>query len=313
MVGNPSLMAGIDPPVVEPADRALRPVYETIGITPPGFVDLMIAVLVVLASWAIGKWLARVSARSVARRFERPSVTRTVLQLIHVSVVIVGLLVAARIVGFSPGEILLSVTVFSAVLAVILAPVVRRIVSGMFVLSDQPFEIGDMIELVDTETRGFVEDVTLRYTKLFTLENTFIVIPNSEILDRDIINFSAEDERIRQTIFLVVTYEGDLDRARELAVAAAAAVDDVVSGGPPIRVGSTRFSAAPRCLIDEFGDDGVRLRLTFWTQDPYHLPRVRSAVQERIWDAFGDEPIEFAYPHRHLVFDDDEHRPHGSE
>lgn len=300
------LATGVDPVIPEPAaDRALEPVYEFIGVSPPGIVDLFIAIGLLVASWFFGRWLVRNSGRSVARRFERPSVTRTVLQLIHISVVAVALLIAARIVGFSPGEILLSVTVFSAVLAVVLAPVVRRLVSGVFVLTDRPYEIGDMIELVDTETRGFVEDVTLRYTKLFTLENTFIVIPNSEILDRDIINYSAEDERIRQTIFLEVTYGGDLDRARALAVAAATEVDGVISDGPPIRVGSTRFPAEPRCLIDEFADDGVLLQLTFWVQHPYHLPRVRSAVQERLWTMLEKEPVEIAYPHREISFAED--------
>ena len=307
MVSDHRVAAGIDPIITEPAaDRALEPLYELIGVTPPGFVDLLIALLVIAASWILGRWLVRVSGRAVARRFERPSVTRTALQLIHIGVVAVGLLIAARIVGFSPGEILLSVTVFSAVLAVVLAPVVRRIVSGVFVLTDRPYEIGDMIELVDTDTRGFVEDVTLRYTKLFTLQNTFIVIPNSEILDRDIINYSAEDERIRQSIRFEVTYGGDLDRARELAVAAATEVDGVISGGPPIRVGSTRFPAAPRCMIDEFADDGVRLRLTFWVQRPYHLPRIRSIVQERLWATLEDEPVAFAYPHREISFADGE-------
>lgn len=161
-----------------------------------------------------------------------------------------------------------------------------------------------MIELVDTGTRGFVEDVTLRYTKMFTLDNTFLVIPNSEILNRDIVNFSAEDRRTRQSIVLIVTYEGDLQRARELAVESAAAVDGVISGGPSIRVGSTRYPAAPRCYIEEFGDHGVRLNLRFWVKEPYRLPRVRSQVQANVWDALEDAPVEIAYPHSHLLFDD---------
>ena len=284
--------------------RRLDWLWELLDLDPPFVADVFVAIGIIVLSWIIGKWIVRVAGRPVARRFSRPSVTRAVLQSIQIFVLLVGLIIAATIVGFSPGEILLSVTVFSAVLAVVLAPIVRRFISGMFVLADQPYEIGDMIELVDTNRRGFVEDVTLRYTKLFTMSNTFLVIPNSEILDRDIVNFSAEDSRTRQELEIVVTYEGDLDRARELIASATAGVDGVIEGGPAIRVGSSRYPAEPRCYIESFGDHGIVLRLLYWVRDPYHLPRTRSRVQEAIWEALPEEPVRIAYPHTHLVFDD---------
>jgi len=59
--------------------------------------------------------------------------------------------------------------------------IVGSVISGVFLLADQPYEIGDMIELADRNQRGFVDDITLRYTKVFTLDNTFLVIPNGTI------------------------------------------------------------------------------------------------------------------------------------
>lgn len=282
----------------------LEPIYDEFDMFPPVVIDGIVALAVIVLAWLLGRALIRHAGRPVAKRFERPSVTRAVLQVIRALVLIVGIAVAAAIVGFSPGDILLSVTVFTAVLAVVLAPVARRFIGGMFVLADQPYEIGDMIEIVDTDTRGFVEDVTLRYTKLFTLENTFIVLPNSEIIERDIINYSAEDERTRQQLELLITYEGNLDRARHVIEDAAADVEGVISGGPAIRVGSTRYPAEPVCHLAEFADNGVRLELRYWLREPYFLPRVRSDVQDAIWEALSDEPVEIAYPHRHMVFDE---------
>lgn len=284
--------------------RVLDPLYEAIGWAPPAIVDFLIAVLVVVAGWYLAKLLVRIAGRPVAHRFGRPSITRTVLQSMRVGVLVVATVIAARILGVQAGEILLSVTVFSAVLAVVLAPIVGSFISGLFVLADQPFEIGDMIELVDEDTRGYVEDITLRYTKMFTLDNTFIVIPNSTIRDRDIINYSAEDERTRQRLELVVTYEGDLDRAREIAEQAARKADGVIGGGPAIRIGSTRYPAAPTTHIDQFGDHGVHISLRYWVQKPYRLPAVRSEIQEHIWTALEDADVEIAYPHSHIVFDD---------
>jgi len=281
-----------------------EPVSEFIAEVPSGVIDVGLALLVLALSWYLGKIAVRLAGRPVARRFDRPSITRTVLQGIRTAVVLLGGAVAARILDFEVGEILLSVTVFSAVLAVVLAPIVGSFISGLFVLADQPFEIGDMIELVDEGTRGYVEDITLRYTKLFTLDNTFIVVPNSMIRDRDIINYSAEDARTRYTLEMVVTYEGDLEQARSLIERAARSVDTVISGGPAIRIGSTRYPAAPTCYIDEFGDHGVVLALRYWANDPYRPLTVRSAVQTNVWEALEDADVEIAYPHSHLVFDE---------
>jgi small conductance mechanosensitive channel len=207
--------------------------------------------------------------------------------------------------GLQISQIALSVTVFSAVLGLILAPIVGSVISGLFVLADQPYEIGDMVEIVDTAQRGFVEDITLRYTKLFTLDNTFLVVPNSEIRNRDVMNYSAEDRRTRLSLDVLVTYEGDLGVARELMETAAAEVDEVIATGPDIRIGSARYPAAPTCYIEAYGDHGVNLRLRFWAKQPYKLLTVRSAVQERIWERLGEaEDVSIAYPHSHLVFDE---------
>jgi small-conductance mechanosensitive channel len=263
------------------------------------------AAAAVLLGWYLGKLLVRVGGRRVARRFERPSVTRTVLRSIRTSGLVLGVLVAAYLLGLRAGNILLSVTVFSAVLGLVLAPIVGSVINGLFVLADQPYEIGDMIEIVDRSTQGFVEDITLRYTKIFTLDNTFMVIPNSTIRDRDVVNYSAEDERTRLSLGLLVTYEGDLARARSIMETAAAEVDGVVQGGPDIRIGSARYPAAPTCYIDAYADHGVQLTLRYWAREPYKLLRLRSMVQENVWAALEDEPdVEIAYPHQHHVFDE---------
>jgi len=263
------------------------------------------AALAILVGWYLGKTLVSVGGRRVARRFERPSVTRTVLRSVRTTGLVLGVLVAAYILGLRAGNILLSVTVFSAVLGLVLAPIVGSVINGVFVLADQPYEIGDMIEIVDRSTMGYVEDITLRYTKVFTLDNTFMVIPNSTIRDRDVVNYSAEDERTRLRVQMLVTYEGDLERARSIMESAAAEVDAVVTGGPDIRIGSARYPAAPTCYIDEYADHGVLLTLRYWARQPYKLLRLRSDVQENIWTALeASEDVEIAYPHQHHVFDE---------
>jgi small-conductance mechanosensitive channel len=271
---------------------------------PPWVVDVTQALFVLAVAYAISQLLVRVLGRRLSRRFRRPSLTRTAIRGIKAIVYVFALLAILRIFGLELADISLSVAVFSAVVGVVLAPIVGSIISGVFLLADQPYEIGDMVEFQDTGNRGFVDDITLRYTKIFTLDNTFLVVPNGEIRKRDIMNYSAEDSRTRQTLDIVVTYEGDLAQARSIIERAARQVDGIIEGGPSIRVGAARYPASPTCYIDAFGDHGVELRLRYWVEEPYKLLTARSAIQTNVWDALGDADVEIAYPHSHVVFDE---------
>jgi small-conductance mechanosensitive channel len=271
---------------------------------PEWVADILATVIVLFLAWAVSRFIIKLVGRRVARRFRRPSLTRTVLRGIRGAVFLFAILTIMGIYGLELGNIALSVTVFTAVVGVVLAPIVGSIISGVFLLADQPYEIGDMIEISDTGQQGFVDDITLRYTRIFTLDNTFVVIPNGEMRTRDVINYSAEDTRTRLELDVIVTYEGDLAEARTLIEKSARDVDGVIEGGPDIRVGSARYPAAPTCYIDTFGDHGVHLRLRYWAKEPYKLLALRSKVQSNVWERLADADVEIAYPHQHHVFDD---------
>jgi small-conductance mechanosensitive channel len=295
---------------------AARVVAQTV---PSGLVDTVVAVLdsdparfvaailVVAAGVAVSKYVVRLLGRPIARRFARESVAHTVLRLARLVVVLLSVGLAANLVGFGVGDVLLSVTVFSAVLGIVLAPIVGNLISGLFVLADQPYEIGDMIELQDG-TRGFVDDITIRYTKVLSLDNTFLVIPNSTIRDQQVTNYSAEDQRTRLRLSVLVTYEGDLDAARRLLERAARECEEVIEGGPDIRIGAARYPASPTAYLDTFGDSGVLITLRYWAIQPYKLLTVRSKVQSRFWALLAEEApdVEVAYPHQQLLVDDDD-------
>ena len=273
-------------------------------LTFPGW-RWVAAAIVVAVGVVLSRYVVRLAGRPVARRFRRQSVAQMVLRLLRLGIVGVSLAVAAGVVGIELGNIVLSVTVFSAVLGIVLAPIVGSTINGLFILADQPYEIGDMIEL-DDGRRGFVDEITIRYTKLFTLDNTFLVVPNSTMREQLVTNYSAEDERVRLELDVLVTYSSDTEQAKVLLRRAAREDEAVIGGGPDIRIGTARYPAGPTVLRSSFADDGVLLRLRYWVMKPYNIPTIESRIRDRVWDSFraDDADIEFAYPHRHLVFDD---------
>ena len=273
-------------------------------LTFPGW-RWVAAAIVVAVGVVLSRYVVRLAGRPVARRFRRQSVAQMVLRLLRLGIVGVTLVVAAGVVGIELGNIVLSVTVFSAVLGIVLAPIVGSTINGLFILADQPYEIGDMIELEDGR-RGFVDEITIRYTKVITLDNTSLVVPNSVMREQLVTNYSAEDERVRLGLDVLVTYGSDTERAKTLLRRAARNEEAVIGGGPDIRIGSGRYPARPTVLRSSFADDGVLLRLRYWVTKPYKIPTIESRIRDRVWDTFrtDEADIRFAYPHRHLVFDD---------
>lgn len=291
-----------------PAETPTGTAGEALGSVLPEWLfvpgwEYVAAAIALVAGYALSQYASRLLGRRVARRFRRQSVAQTVLRLIRGTVMAFSVAVAANLLGFEFGDIVLSVTVFSAVLGIVLAPIVGSIISGLFILADEPYEIGDMIELEDGR-RGFVDEITIRYTKMYTLDNTSLVVPNSTMRERLVTNFSAEDERVRLSLGLLVTYESDVKRARTLLEDAASNVDDIIQGGPDIRIGSARYPARPTAYIDEFGDHGILITLRYWAKKPYKLMTVRSRLQTKLWSKLDSEPVEIAYPHQHMFFDD---------
>lgn len=103
---------------------------------------------------------------------------------------------------------------------------------------------------------------------------------------------------------MTVTYEGDLEEARQIMVRAARGVDGVIAGGPTIRIGSARYPARPTCQIAQYADHGVLLRLRYWLRTPYYEATIRSEIQTRIWEELEEADVDIPYPHMHHVFDE---------
>lgn len=293
--------SGLEPALAAGGGRAIVATDDSVGGVAP---DWVLALVVLLTAWYGSKLLARAGRPRIVEHIQRRSVADVILRLFRAGAMIVAALVVLGVYGVELSDLVLSVTILAAIVGVILTPVASDLVAGFFVLANRPYEIGDMIELVERDSRGHVVDVTLRYTKIRTLENTFLVVPNATIRERDVINLSADDERTRVSIEFVVTYEGDLEEARSLLEDAATEIDGVIEGGPGIAMGATKYPAQPTAFIESFDDHGVRLDLNFWVERPY-LPRVmRSNIHEAVWERLEGADVEIAYPHTHLIFDE---------
>ena len=167
-----------------------------------------------------------------------------------------------------------------------------NLIAGILLIIDRPFEIGDRIEVWNaprnTATWGDVIDIGLRATKIRTTDNIVIIIPNNEIMLRDIINYTLISEKIRVRINLGIAYDADMKKAKEVILNVAGSVDWVAKEPPP------------KVVVRNFGESSIDLQLRVWIADARKRMDTISYITDRVKDAFDAAGVEIPYPRREL-------------
>jgi small conductance mechanosensitive channel len=168
-----------------------------------------------------------------------------------------------------------------------------NLIAGVLLIIDRPFEVGDRIEVwsapVGSATWGDVIDIGLRATKIKTTDNIVIIIPNNEIMKRDIVNYTIISTNIRVRINVGVAYDTDIEKAKKLVLDVANAVDWISK------------SPASKVVVRSFGESSVDLQLRVWINDARKRMDTISYVTDKIKTAFDQHGIEIPYPKRDIT------------
>ena len=159
---------------------------------------------------------------------------------------------------------------------------IADMIAGIIILVDRPFRIGDRIEIQNAGTWGDVLDIGLRTTRIRTLDNRLIILPNSTIGSNQVMNYSYPDPSYRNETHVSVGYDTDREVARRLIV-------DTIRG--------TAGVLADRpidALYIEMGDSGVIFRVRWWITTYAALRRNLDQVHTALQAAFDEAGIPFA-------------------
>ena len=161
--------------------------------------------------------------------------------------------------------------------------------SGVFILADHPYRIGDYIVL-DGGERGEVTMIGLRSTRIRTRSDVEVTIPNSIMGSSKIINESSgPDVRYRIALPVRVAYGSDIDKVRALLLSIPENQDGVSS------------SPEPRVRIRGFGESGLHVELLVWVERPALRGLVQDALNERIYKRFLENGVEIPYSTRKIL------------
>lgn len=258
-----------------------------IGETPltPG---AMVVFLAIVGGFAVASRVFRqaVLQRALRRMRVDEGTQFTVLRVAHYMVVTLGVLVAFQTVGVDLSGIVVVFGLLSVGIGFGLQNITSNFISGLILLFERPIRVGDRVTVGGTE--GDVVEINMRATIIRSLHNISIIVPNSDFVSTQVVNWSHRDPRIRLDLDVGVSYASDLDTVlrtlREVAESHEAVLRD----------------PAPDVLHLGFGDSAWNMRLRVWIDEPKRHPVIRSELNCAIVRAFAANGVEIPFPQRDL-------------
>jgi len=163
---------------------------------------------------------------------------------------------------------------------------IANLFGGIFLILDSPYQIGDYINL-DSGERGVVTKIGLRSTRVLTRNDVEITIPIALIANSTIINESGGPSvRFRTSISVGVAYGSDIDKVREVLMAAAVSVAEVVD------------DPEPRIRFIEMGDSALIYKIQCWIAEPSDRGRAVDGLNTAVYKALGTAGISIPFPQR---------------
>lgn len=205
-----------------------------------------------------------------------PTLTQVISTLFGYIVILAGFLTALGIVGIQLTTLVVVLGGLSVGLGFALQDVISNFVSGFILLFDRTIVPGDVV-LVD-ERFGRVTNIGIRTTRLRTLDNVEVIVPNSSFLLNTVEKFSSSDAKVRIEIVVRASYTTEPYLVEKALLEAAE--------GMPI----LQTPAASVQFID-FGASSLDFRLLVWLSDRMQASNVQSQIRYRIWDRFQAHSI----------------------
>ncbi len=244
--------------------------------------NLVRGVLIFLLALYGSAWLARVAASAMERRKMDPELILLLRRVVRWTILILGLAQAAAELGFSITSLVAGLGIVGFTLGFALQDVAKNFVAGILLLLQQPFDIGDAIEV--SGYSGTVLDITLRTTELRTWDGRNVLIPNGDVYVNSIVNFSrAKRRRVQLTVG--VAYDADLDQVARVALEAISGIEGVLA------------DPAPQVAFSTFGNSAIEFNAFYWIDVHVTDPRsAQDAGVRAIKGAFERAGIEIPYP-----------------
>jgi small-conductance mechanosensitive channel len=248
--------------------------------------QIVLTLLVVALGLALIKFAQRVLGRQMARVNVDPNVAQTIQRVVFWALLVLlfittlGMLqIPITALAFISGAVAIGVG-FGA------QNIINNLISGWILMSERPVRIGDFIELDDN--RGTVETIGNRSTRIRRIDGVHLLVPNSQLLDRMVVNWTLVDKKFRTTVRVGVVYGSPVRLVETLLYRAVKEHSETLK------------EPAPVVIFEDFGDNALIFDVFFWcvAQAERDLRMIRSDIRFRIDELCAEHDIVIAFPQR---------------
>lgn len=235
------------------------------------FLIISFPILLVLRSWA----------RSFFTRKYAPHYGMLAGKLVfYIGISLISVTVLTQL-GLSLAPLLGAAGIVGVALGFASQTSVSNIISGLFLIAEQPFKVDDIITV--SNFTGTVMSIDVLSVKLRTFDNQFVRIPNETIIKTEVTNLTRFPIR-RFNARVSIAYKEDIARVREILMEVAEKNEHALSEPKPL------------IIFDAFGASSIDLLFLVWAHGPEYI-QLKNTIQEEIKVRFDEEDIEIPFPH----------------
>lgn len=244
-------------------------------------VSLAVAILVLVVGWILIKWILKLLSRSKLSKKMDKSAFTFFRSAISITLKVVLILTAASIVGVPSASIIALIGSIGVAIGLALQGSLSNLAGGLMILIFKPFAVGDYIQPQDTEG-GTVKDISIFYTTLLTVDNRTIVLPNGDLSNKPMENYTKMDKR-RLDMRFSVGYDSDIEKVKMV-------MQKVID-----RQEKLHREPAPFARLREMGDSALIFEMRSWcnTDDYWSC---YFDINEQMKEAFDAAGFNIPYP-----------------
>ncbi|NNM35274.1 MAG: mechanosensitive ion channel family protein [Gemmatimonadetes bacterium] len=232
--------------------------------------NLLFAVLTFLVYYALWR-IVPILLVPVLKRLDVDATGRSFFQTTaRVVILTLGLVAALGELGINTASLITSLGVAGLTIGFAARDALSNIISGVFIFWDRPFVLGDLIEIKDKY--GRVDRITLRSTRVVTVEGKMLAIPNAEVVNSTVASYT-NFPHLRLDVSVTIGVAEDLGRVRELLLGVVRGDDDFME------------EPAPELVVNEINDYNLLVTLRAWLRDERQHIGKRFQLRERAFEA----------------------------
>lgn len=260
---------------------------------PQSLLDLLIRVVFCIVAFLIGSRIITFIRKLTGNALRRANASKEAKQFLDSSlkVGLYAFLIFQIAVKLGIDATTIATVIGSATVTIGLAfqGSLKNCIGGILIMLLHPFRVGDYIIEDNHKNEGTVSEITIFYTKLATIDNKIILLPNGALADTSITNVTNEDNR-RVELKVGISYQADIRKAKAVITSLIEANEKILK--------DKEYSI----FVDDLGDSSVVLGMRFWTRTEDFWP-VRWAMLEDIKYAFDENGIGIPFPQMDVHLD----------